>query len=506
MFSMGEPVSSVSEKYAFYLVKPARDGPISCETLDVVVGKESGLSRDVHQIVYPLIERAKNNGNVITFSQLNKALPEHVTAPEQLDGIIWTICYEEGVELRETKRPHAKVKDDPDEVGIYLAQMGKLPLLTRDEEIQFSIDIETSEKEFVEAALRYREGQFLYDMSERILHETKDQDIADRLSEYKPKIQRLYRHLEELADEHKGKKISKQEYHEIRDYLLERLTDYLQKSFEQENIRSLLLKSVKEQAYWSPDMKTAYHNWTEARKKMINGNLRLVVSVAKKYRHKGLSFLDLIEEGNIGLMKAVEKYEYRRGYKFSTYATWWIRQAITRAISDKAKTVRTPVHAREKLSKLHKISIHLAHELGREPYVDELAEKAEMNINEVKRILDSSKQPVSIDRPIEGREDSYIVDFLEDKNTENPPAVATQDSLKHNIGQVLDTLSFREREIIKLRYGVGDGYTYTLEEIGRRFKVTRERVRQLEAKALKKMQHPTRSRKLEGFLEPCQLN
>jgi len=241
--------------------------------------------------------------------------------------------------------------------------------------------------------------------------------------------------------------------------------------------------------------------YQEAKKKLSAGNLRLVVSIAKKYRHRGLSFLDLIQEGNAGLMKAVEKYEYRRGYKFSTYATWWIRQAITRAIADQARTIRIPVHMIETMSRLRKLSKQMLQELGREPSVDELAQEAGLPPSEVRRVIQISKHPVSLDRPIGDSEDSYFGDLIEDKTAESPVIVASQEMLKDKMERVLDSLTFREREIIKLRYGIGDGYTYTLEEVGRRFKVTRERVRQIEAKALRKLQHPIRSRKLEGFLE-----
>ena len=248
-------------------------------------------------------------------------------------------------------------------------------------------------------------------------------------------------------------------------------------------------------------MDRRYAAFEQAKKQLSAGNLRLVVSIAKKYRHRGLQFLDLIQEGNTGLMKAVEKYEYQRGYKFSTYATWWIRQAITRAIADQARTIRIPVHMIETMSKLRKISKQLVQELHREPLVEELAEEAGLSIAETRRILKISKHPISLDRPIGDSDDSYFGDFIEDKSVESPVSVASYEMLKDKIEQVLDTLTYREREIIKLRYGLGDGYTYTLEEVGRKFKVTRERVRQIEAKALRKLQHPVRSRKLEGFLE-----
>ena len=244
-----------------------------------------------------------------------------------------------------------------------------------------------------------------------------------------------------------------------------------------------------------------FNEYEDAKRKLSGGNLRLVVSIAKKYRNRGLSFLDIIQEGNTGLMRAVDKYEYRRGYKFSTYATWWIRQAITRAIADHARTIRIPVHMIETMSKLRNISKRLLQELGREPTIEEISRDAKMPVSECRRVLKISRHPISLDRPVGESEDSYFGDFIEDEAAENPVETATQEMLRERIDQVLKTLTYREREIIKLRYGIGDGYTYTLEEVGRIFKVTRERVRQVEAKAIRKLQHPVRARKLEGFLD-----
>ena len=249
------------------------------------------------------------------------------------------------------------------------------------------------------------------------------------------------------------------------------------------------------------DCQKFFGEYENAKRNLSGGNLRLVVSIAKKYRNRGLSFLDIIQEGNTGLMRAVDKYEYRRGYKFSTYATWWIRQAITRAIADHARTIRIPVHMIETMSRLRNITKILVQALGREPTIEEISEKADLPLSEIRRVLKISRHPISLDRPIGESEDSYFGDFIEDGQAESPVLAASQEMLKDKIEAVLTTLTFREREIIKLRYGIGDGYTYTLEEVGRIFQVTRERVRQVEAKAIRKLQHPVRARKLESFLD-----
>ena len=283
-----------------------------------------------------------------------------------------------------------------------------------------------------------------------------------------------------------------------RDYVEEDIAMMRQ---ELSGLSELVLETPKQLDKRLRSVEAVYAQYEEAKRQLSGGNLRLVVSIAKKYRNRGLSFLDIIQEGNTGLMRAVDKYEYRRGYKFSTYATWWIRQAITRAIADHARTIRIPVHMIETMSKLRTISKNLLQKLGREPTIEEIATKAEMSVSEARRVMKISKHPFSLDRPIGESEDSYFGDFIEDETVESPVQSATQEMLKDRIDHVLKTLTYREREIIKLRYGIGDGYTYTLEEVGRIFKVTRERVRQVEAKAIRKLQHPVRSRKLEGFLD-----
>ncbi len=269
---------------------------------------------------------------------------------------------------------------------------------------------------------------------------------------------------------------------------------------EREGLRNLVLEEPEEIAARVREIEKVFEEYEQAKRDLSGGNLRLVVSIAKKYRNRGLPFLDIIQEGNTGLMRAVDKYEYKRGYKFSTYATWWIRQAITRAIADHARTIRVPVHMIETMSKLRTIQKHLLQEHGREPTIEEIAERAKMTVDETRRVMKISRHPISLDRPVGESEDSHFGDFIEDERQDSPSDSATSDMLRQRINDVLKTLTYREREILKLRYGVGDGYTYTLEEVGRIFKVTRERVRQVESKAIRKLQHPVRRKRLASFM------
>ncbi len=270
---------------------------------------------------------------------------------------------------------------------------------------------------------------------------------------------------------------------------------------EYRNILQLVQESPTSLRNRVKQVKELFAKYQEAKRGLSEGNLRLVVSIAKKYRNRGLSFLDLIQEGNAGLMRAVDKFEYRRGFKFCTYATWWIRQAITRAVADQSRTIRIPVHMVETMSKVRNVNRKLLQEHGREPTIEETAFATNSSVDDTRRILAMNRFPISLDRPVGNSEDSHFGDLLPDGTAESPAIGAAQEMLRSRITNVLKTLSYREREIVKLRYGLGDGYSYTLEEVGHIFKVTRERIRQIEAKAIRKLQQPVRSQELVGFLD-----
>jgi len=453
--------------------------------------------------------------------------------------------------------------DDP--VRMYLTQMGEIPLLKREEEISLAKKIEVTRKRFrrkvlecdyalhnvVDTLKRVHSGDLPFDRTVKVsLTENLEKDkILQRMPHNLRTLEHLmdqnYADFEKLDDLRTGEEDRRKLRRSLRIRrrkavtLVEELSirtqkvQPLMKKLEQisfrmdelerqvEDLKGLRsakedranlekeLKDLKQLTLEEPAalrkrveiMKKRFTEYEQAKRDLSGGNLRLVVSIAKKYRNRGLSFLDLIQEGNTGLMRAVDKYEYRRGYKFSTYATWWIRQAITRAIADQARTIRIPVHMIETMSKLRNVSKKLLQEMGREPTIEETAKAAGISVEETRRVLKISRHPISLDRPVGESEDSYFGDFIEDDSAESPVSAATQEMLKDKIEHVLKTLTYREREIIKLRYGLGDGYTYTLEEVGRIFKVTRERVRQIEAKAVRKLQHPVRSRQLEGFLD-----
>lgn len=334
----------------------------------------------------------------------------------------------------------------------------------------------------IRSYLRNR-GKCLVLVEELSLRSRRIQPIMRQLEMYADRMENLRRRIQQLQQTDGDERDIKRFQSELRHLIMTT----------QESPRSLRNRCQ--------SFRKHFREFENVKRDLSSGNLRLVVSIAKKYRNRGLSFLDLIQEGNTGLMRAVDKYEYRRGFKFSTYATWWIRQAITRAIADQARTIRIPVHMIDVLSRLRNIDKTLTQQLKREPSMEEIALAAELPVEEVRRVMDIGRHPISLDRPVGEGEDNAFGEFIEDTCPDNPVRNATNGLLKDRIEMLLKTLTYREREIIRLRYGLTDGYSYTLEEVGRIFKVTRERVRQIEAKAVAKMQNPVRSQHLEGFLK-----